>query len=68
MNPKMMQQYTSNSLIIFPPKDLWSFTRITEQWGEGDIQIFQELIVHADTRRLKTPAWPPMGGTTGSEH
>lgn len=67
MNPKMMQQYTSNSLKIFPQKDLWSFTRITEQWQEEDIQIFQEITVHTDTKSLKTPVWPPIGGTTGLE-
>ena len=38
--------------------------------AEGDIQIFQEIIVHSDTKSLKTPApaWHPIGGTTGVEH
>lgn len=35
--------------------------------AEGDIQIFQEIIVHTDIKSLKTPAWPPIGGTTGVE-
>ena len=42
--------------------NLGSFTRMTEQWGKGKIQIFQELWV-ADT-----PAWLPIGAATGLEH